>query len=512
MARRKSQYLDDGSSSSGDDSTHAGDDDNYLDSNDPDVAAERELFRNPYGAGRGRKRTRQEAQEDATYGVWARTDDDHSNAGSAGRSTAARGRGAGSGRRGGGGSSRPPDYLRCARISLQWLESRANPLRPYRGQAFVAAGQSKRAQDAPIDNLSTALGIEAPREDEEDVAMELGGGSSDEEAERGDAERGDSEQVLAAEDIAGEQLEHGDDEQDQEEDEDLPPVPGLARPSASPSAGPEEVPEPEPSSSLAFAPRGLGARPGIGGGGAGRPQRGGLGSAGRGGIGASAARTGLGAFTAASTLSTAPDASRPESAMNPASGTASPLDGASTPHTGLGSSAASRPGLGGIGSRPNQALVDSLRAELAGPAPGSPSETVTDSFASSSSAGVSRTASPAAPPVNAVPSGSHAAAPGDSAPREKRSFLPAPPKPAGSAAPKAKLSKSESVHFARLASSGSVGMKMLEKMGWQSGSGLGREGQGIVTPVGEGQKIRVKNEGIRAGERSQGALLEERRR
>lgn len=339
--------------------------------------------------------------------------------------------------------------------------------------------------------------------------MELGNSSDDQD---------DAQELRAAEDIAADQLEAEEDEdraEEPDEDGDLPPVPGLARP---PSPSPPVPADSGPTSSLAFAPRGIGARPGIGRGGIGAAggARGGLGSAARGGIGsgASALRPGLGAFAAATSAS-AGEASRGGIGAQPPrpaaatvdSGTASPIDRALTPHAGIG---AAGTGRGGIGARPNQSLVDSLRAELAGPAPGSPSETVTESLASSS-AGASRTASPAPPPRTAgvAPTGTSDSS---TTPREKRSFLPAPPKPPGSAAPKPKLSKSESVHFARLASSGSIGMKMLEKMGWQTGSGLGREGQGIVTPIGEGQKMRGKNEGIRAGERSKGALLEEQRR
>lgn len=70
MARRKSKLLQDGMSSSEesqDEYTLAEED---YDPNNPDHAAERELFTNPYQHGRKRRR-REDAQEDALYGVWA---------------------------------------------------------------------------------------------------------------------------------------------------------------------------------------------------------------------------------------------------------------------------------------------------------------------------------------------------------------------------------------------------------------------------------------------------------
>lgn len=58
--------------------------------------------------------------------------------------------------------------------------------------------------------------------------------------------------------------------------------------------------------------------------------------------------------------------------------------------------------------------------------------------------------------------------------------------------PSTPLSLSEQVHFSKL--SGSFGSRMLSKMGWQAGTGLGTEGAGIVTPVES--KLRPKGMGI----------------
>ncbi|GJN87350.1 hypothetical protein Rhopal_000299-T1 [Rhodotorula paludigena] len=58
MARRKQKWMDDGSDS--DSSSPLDDPDDAFDPDDPDVAAERELFRNPYAAHRGKKRTREQ--------------------------------------------------------------------------------------------------------------------------------------------------------------------------------------------------------------------------------------------------------------------------------------------------------------------------------------------------------------------------------------------------------------------------------------------------------------------
>lgn len=58
------------------------------------------------------------------------------------------------------------------------------------------------------------------------------------------------------------------------------------------------------------------------------------------------------------------------------------------------------------------------------------------------------------------------------------------------------LSKAEQQHFAKLATSknSSMGLKMLEKMGWKSGTGLGAKGEGIVTPLES--KLRPKGMGL----------------
>ncbi|CAK5267229.1 unnamed protein product [Mycena citricolor] len=50
-----------------------------------------------------------------------------------------------------------------------------------------------------------------------------------------------------------------------------------------------------------------------------------------------------------------------------------------------------------------------------------------------------------------------------------------------SSKPAAPLSSSEQMHFNKI--SGSIGARLLSKMGWQSGAGLGASGEGIVTPV-----------------------------
>ncbi|GAA6037203.1 hypothetical protein JCM8097_008617 [Rhodosporidiobolus ruineniae] len=508
MARRKKQLLSD-NDSSGESDHHLDHDDDHFDPDDPDQAAERELFRNPYGS-RGKKRTREQAKEDATYGIWA--DEDHNQS-----------------RRGGGevGSSRgqgqrgsKPDYLK--------------------GQAFVAAGSKPssslaRKAEEPVDNLAPTLAIEAAAEDEEDVAMEMGSSDEDDSTGGGGGDESDGERM--SDDEGADAVEDAADD----DEEDLPPVPGLkARtPTPPPPPPPAPVEVSNPGASLAFAPRGLSAGRGRGRGGLGHGGGGaGLGAA-RGGIGAGGAKAGLGAapmfassgstlstvssstpsttgpgavptFTPAFAPSSSSSSSLPSSA--PPAAPASPMAGAATPHVGLGSS---RPGIGsasaavdafpgggggaGLGARKGLSTVEALRAEVTGPGLAVPRE---------GGGGESG-------PASAATSASSTPAP--DAPKERRSFLPSGAKPSllhggGAAAPKAKLSASESKHFASLASSGSIGLKMLERMGWQAGTGLGKERQGIVTPVGEGQKLRRKNEGIRQGERSKGALEEEKRR
>lgn len=73
-------------------------------------------------------------------------------------------------------------------------------------------------------------------------------------------------------------------------------------------------------------------------------------------------------------------------------------------------------------------------------------------------------------------------------PQPKRSFLPAKPAASFLPKPQANLTTDEKRHFAKLETSGGIGFKMLSKMGWSTGTGLGSGGAGRVNPVDSQQR------------------------
>lgn len=352
-----------------------------------------------------------------------------------------------------------------------------------RGQSFIPAGSSSSARvPEVIDNLSFSLPLgTAPPDDTTEPA----------EAEEEEMDMGDSDDLSSNESDDNEEEKQEDGpvgDLEEESTEHLASVPGLATPI---------IEKPNPITPAPIPPTrgigsksgmgGIGARAGIGGGG------GGIGS-GRAGIGGSAGvAKGTGAapmFASATSASAIPLGGYGTPTTNnstiPASdpttphllGTESPMTQAAPPHAGIGSG---RVGIGG--GQPKQSLADSLRSRLV-------------------AQGLARAESPDPTPSadNLTPEPA----------RERRSFLPTTP----SITPKAPLaiSKAEQVHFASLATKGDIGLLMLQKMGWKNGTGLGAEGQGIVTPIGEGQKLRKKGQGIGEGERSKGSLAEEARK
>ncbi|KAH8075873.1 TFP11-domain-containing protein [Cristinia sonorae] len=118
------------------------------------------------------------------------------------------------------------------------------------------------------------------------------------------------------------------------------------------------------------------------------------------------------------------------------------------------------------------------------------------SFSATSTVETSPFSAPTPPPPSSdanvlpdsLPSSFGAAASGS---RAQRSFVRDDAPRSGSGTP-APLSAAERAHFSKLG--GTFGARMLEKMGWQAGTGLGTTGEGIVTPVES--KLRPKGMGL----------------
>ena len=159
-------------------------------------------------------------------------------------------------------------------------------------------------------------------------------------------------------------------------------------------------------------------------------------------------------------------------------------------------------GLGASSSHPPTTFSGFTRSGIGASRPAAVSIPPTPSPHSSSPA-------PPASEDTAIPSSFPSAFGGSS--RPQRAFVrngassstPPPPKP--------NLSATESVHFRKI--EGSFGARMLAKMGWESGTGLGAEGRGIVVPIET--KMRPKNMGIAFKgfvERTEQSKAEARRR
>lgn len=157
--------------------------------------------------------------------------------------------------------------------------------------------------------------------------------------------------------------------------------------------------------------------------------------------------------------------------------------GASTSHPPTTFSGFTRSGIGA--SRPAAVSIPATPARVPSPSP-----------------------APPAPEDTTIPSNLPSAFGGSSRPQRAfvRNGTPSAPPP-----PKPNLSASESAHFRKIESS--FGARMLAKMGWEAGTGLGAEARGIVVPIET--KVRPKNMGIAFKgfvERTEQSKAEARRR
>ncbi|TFK51844.1 TFP11-domain-containing protein [Heliocybe sulcata] len=170
------------------------------------------------------------------------------------------------------------------------------------------------------------------------------------------------------------------------------------------------------------------------------------------------------------------------------------------PRGGLGSSGGASASMhsgfsrGGIGSTrrvPDEDEMDEdkPRGGLGLGAGMRPSSTAAPSF-SKGGIGSSRSAlAKSQSPPPSVPSSLPSAFGGS---RAQRSFVRDGSNGAGGTRTPAQLTPAERSHFSKLSST--FGARMLEKMGWQAGTGLGATGEGIVTPVES--KLRPNRVGI----------------
>ena len=100
--------------------------------------------------------------------------------------------------------------------------------------------------------------------------------------------------------------------------------------------------------------------------------------------------------------------------------------------------------------------------------------------------------------------------------RQPRSFLnlngSGKPSPSSTPKPPPVLTNDERRHFAKLENAGGMGFKLLSKMGWNSGSGLGANKEGRINPVD--QQLRPRGMGIGHDgykEKTKGSILEAKR-
>ncbi len=155
-----------------------------------------------------------------------------------------------------------------------------------------------------------------------------------------------------------------------------------------------------------------------------------------------------------------------------------------------------RPRLGGIGSKASMGKAGSISSFTA-PSRGGIGSKSSNALEDGGSSGSSRT-SPIPPIPEAVPPAFG---------RRSQSSM----QDAKSAAKPVSLPASEMAHFHKL--QGSFGAKMLAKMGWKAGTGLGVEGEGIVTPIEtklRPQKMGIAFKGFK--EKTEQAKMEARRR